>query len=168
MEKSGFFTGRELEDGSGRHDREYSAADFAAFFAMLYSNGIRANTHLRVRSTANGTNIRVDAGQAMINGYHYILTEPKIMHLAPPPMPMRKIWRVILRLDLRKDEGRKISLELLEGEDSIVTPQTPDITRNSEVFELGLADILLNATTLTVTEGSITDLRFDANFCGVM
>ena len=167
MQKSGFFTARQLEDGTG-YDREYSAADFAAFFAMLFKNGIRENTHLRVRSTGDGNHIQIDTGQAIINGYHYILTEPLILHLQTPPMPQRRVWCVVLRLDLRRDEGRKISVELVAGEDSIMTPTAPNITRNDEIFELGLADILLNSTTLTVTEGSITDLRLDSEFCGVI
>ena len=177
MEKSGFFNARKLEDenglpilnedGSQKYDREYNAGDFAALFSMFFSSGIKREGDLRVFASGNGTNIKIDTGRAMINGYYYMLTEPLILNLKLPNAPMRKYYRVVLRLDLRQDVGRKISIEVLESVAEL-SPKPNELTRNNEVYELGLADILLTSMTTTITEGNITDLRLNNSFCGLI
>ena len=69
MEKSGFFN-------SSGGDRVYDAADFAAYFGSLVSNGVfyMTATNLQV-SPSIGLAVSVAAGSAWINGYRYENTD---------------------------------------------------------------------------------------------
>ncbi|HPU17784.1 MAG TPA: hypothetical protein PLZ27_03835 [Bacillota bacterium] len=76
MQKSGFFN-------SSSGDRVYDAADFAAYFGRLVSNGIfYANTNSLKVSAGSGMTVSVSAGAAWINGYSYENTSPHELILA--------------------------------------------------------------------------------------
>ena len=76
MERSGFFNS---SDG----DRLYDAADFAAYFGDLVSNGIFYNTETNLQVTpAIGLAVSVAPGSAWINGYRYENTDDLNMPLA--------------------------------------------------------------------------------------
>ncbi|MCL2673711.1 MAG: hypothetical protein FWE92_00095 [Defluviitaleaceae bacterium] len=170
-ERSGFFNGRQLrdqdgqpllhEDGSPRFDREYTAAEFADMFSLYLTNGIRnGGDNLRVAAD-NGMFVRVLPGDGMINGYFYkLLDDGRTFQIDRNVGTGARVDRVVLRLDLRQDEGRTISLELKRGDTSL--------TRTNEIWELALADISvpLNFTNLTQTQ--ITDRRLDPNLCGLI
>jgi len=170
-ERSGFFNGRQLrdqdglpllhEDGSPRFDREYTAAEFADMFSLYLTNGIRnGGDNLRVIAD-NGLFVRVLPGDGMINGYFYkLLDDGRTFQIDRNTGGGTRVDRIVLRLDLRQDEGRLISLELKRGDTSL--------TRTNEIWELALADISvpLNFTNLTQTQ--ITDRRLNPNLCGII
>ena len=57
---------------SSSGDRVYDAADFAAYFGRLVSNGIfYANTNSLKVSAGSGMTVSVSAGAAWINGCSY-------------------------------------------------------------------------------------------------
>ena len=48
------------------------------------------------------------------------------------------------------------------------SPKAPALQRDSDMYELGLAEISISAGATTITQGDITDLRLDNNSCGVV
>ncbi|MCL2853422.1 MAG: hypothetical protein FWE20_10405 [Defluviitaleaceae bacterium] len=170
-ERSGFFNGRQMrdpdgapllhEDGSPRFDREYTAAEFAEMFSLYLTNGIRnGGNSLRVVAD-NGLVVRVLPGDAMINGYFYkLLDDGRIFQIERNLGGSARTDRIVLRLDLRQDEGRRISLELKRGDTSL--------TRSNEFWELAIADISVPLNFTNLTQAQITDRRLDPNLCGLI
>ncbi|MGI6497241.1 MAG: hypothetical protein ACOX0U_00080 [Oscillospiraceae bacterium] len=158
MEKSGFFN-------SSGGDRVYNASDFAAYFGKLVSNGIfyAAATNLQVMA-ATGMKIAVLPGSAWINGYAYENTDTLELELATANGINPRIDRVVVRWSA---VGREIRLAVLTGVAS-ASPVTPELTRNNDIYELGIADITVAKGVVSITAGSITDTRLNTTLCGLV
>ena len=158
MERSGFFN-------SSGGDRVYDAADFASYFGKLASNGIfyAAATNLRV-TAGSGMMVSVAAGSAWINGYSYENTDTLMLPVATADGINPRIDRVVVRWSL---VDREIKLALLTGA-ATPTPIAPALTRTADVYELGIADILVPQGSAVVISENITDTRLDTELCGLV
>ena len=158
MEKSGFFN-------SSGGDRVYSATDFAAYFGKLVSNGIfyAAPTNLQV-TPDSGMAVSVVAGSAWINGYSYENTDALVLNLATASGVNPRIDRVVVRFSAVE---RRIYLATLTGTPSEV-PVAPTLTRTNDIYELGIADVLVPKGSVTITALNITDTRLNTSLCGLV
>lgn len=158
MEKSGFFN-------SSSGDRIYDATDFAAYFGSLVSNGIfySVATNLQV-SPGTGLAVSVAPGSAWINGYRYENTEALNMPLATANGSNPRIDRIVVRLS---HISRSIQLAVVAGTPA-ATPVAPALTRTSDVYELGIADVLIPAAATSIVANNITDTRLNTTLCGTV
>lgn len=158
MEKSGFFN-------SSGGDRIYDAVDFAAYFGSLVTNGIfyKAATNLQV-SPGSGLGISVAAGSAWINGYRYENTDALSLPLTTANGSNPRIDRVVVRLSMI---SRGIQLAVVDGTPA-ATPSAPALTRTSDIYELGIADVLIPAAATSVAANNITDTRLNTGLCGLV
>ena len=158
MEKSGFFN-------SSGGDRVYSATDFAAYFGKLVSNGIfyASGTNLQV-TPGSGMALSVAAGSAWINGYSYENTDALTLNLATASGVNPRIDRVVVRFSAVE---RRIYLATLTGTPSEV-PVAPTLTRTNDIYELGMADVLVPKGSVTITALNITDTRLNTALCGLV
>jgi hypothetical protein len=158
MEKSGFFN-------SSSGDRVYDATDFAAYFGKLASNGIfyASATNLQV-TVGSGMTCCVLAGSAWINGYAYENTDTLVLDLATASGVNPRIDRVVIRLDA---VNREIRLAVLTGTPT-TTPTAPALTRNNDIYELGIADIAIAQGVISITANNITDTRMNTSLCGLV
>jgi hypothetical protein len=158
VEKSGFFN-------SSSGDRIYNATDFAAYFGSLVSNGIfyLNNTNLQVTPTT-GMTVSIAAGSAWINGYRYENTEALNKTLTTANGSYPRIDRIVIRWSLL---NRSITAVVLTGT-AAATPTAPTLTRNAEVYELCLAEILVPQAATSITTGNITDIRLNSSLCGIV
>ena len=158
MEKSGFFN-------SSNGDRVYSATDFAAYFGDLVSNGIfyRTADNLKVIDST-GMNVTVQPGSGWINGYHYQNTAPMELAIPTANGVNPRIDRVVLRWD---NVARSINLAVKAGVPG-ETPTPPDLTRNADIYELGLADIHVARGTISIASQDIADTRMNPELCGLV
>lgn len=162
MERSSFFNAELVDE---QYDRTYDAEDFARYFASFIGNGIFANptTNLQIRAD-NAMRVVVSAGKAWINGYFYENTEELTLSLDNADGVLNRIDRVVLRLDLVK---REIKCYIKKG--SVASnPDVEPLQRDSDVYELALADILVKKGATKLTQAEITDIRTDSNLCGVV
>ncbi|EGD46724.1 hypothetical protein Cpap_1262 [Ruminiclostridium papyrosolvens DSM 2782] len=158
MQKSSFFN-------SINGDRKYNASDYAAYFGSFIGNGVYPNPGNNLAVTASGgMNISVAAGKAWINGYYYENTGTFNMSIDPADGVLKRIDRIVLRLD---HLNRQIALSVLKGTPAS-TPTASLLTRTSDIYELGIADILINNGDTGVNQAHITDLRFNATLCGTV
>ena len=158
MEKSGFFN-------SSGGDRVYNAADFASYFGKLVSNGIFNQTADSLRAVAaSGMNINIHAGSAWIDGYCYENTDALTLAIPTADGVNPRIDRVVLRWSAT---DRSIILAVKVGAAS-PNPSAPALTRNSNVWELGLADIAVGRGIAAITAGDITDTRLNTALCGTV
>ena len=146
MEKSGFFN-------SSGGDRIYDAVDFAAYFGDLVSNGIFYMTETNLLVTpAIGLAVSVAAGSAWINGYHYENTDDLNMPLATADGSNPRIDRVVVRLS---QISRNIQIAIISGTPA-ATPVAPALTRTSDIYELGIADVLVPTAATSIIANNIS------------
>lgn len=158
MEKSGFFNS---SDG----DRVYGATDFAAYFGSLVSNGVfyATSTNLQV-SPGIGLAVSVAAGSAWINGYRYENTDDLNIPLATANGSNPRIDRIVIRLS---QITRSIQLAVVTGTPT-ATPVAPELTRTSDIYELGIADVLIPAAATSISANNIIDTRLNNSLCGLV
>jgi hypothetical protein len=158
VEKSGFFN-------SSSGDRVYDAADFAAYFGSLVSNGIFyvTTSNLQVTPTA-GMTVSIAAGSAWINGYRYENTEALNKTLSTANGSYPRIDRIIIRWSLL---NRSITAAVLTGT-AAASPIAPALTRSTDVYELCVAEILVPQAATSITSGNITDTRLSSSLCGTV
>jgi hypothetical protein len=158
MEKSGFFN-------SNGGDRIYDATDFAAYFGNLVSNGIFYATtdNLKVIAATN-MNVTVQPGSAWINGYNYENTTPLDMPIATANGVNPRIDRVVIRWS---NVDRAINLAVKTGA-AAATPAPPDLTRNDDTCELGIADIVVGKGVVSIIADNISDTRLNTSLCGLV
>lgn len=158
MEKSGFFNS---SDG----DRVYDATDFAAYFGNLVSNGVFYASATNLQATpGNGLAVSVAAGSAWINGYRYENTDDLNLPLTTANGSNPRIDRIVVRLS---QVSRNIQLAVVDGTPA-ATPAAPALTRTSDVYELGIADVLIPAAATSIATNNITDTRLNTSLCGLV
>ena len=144
--------------------RQYNAEEFAEFMATFYSAGvISGGDRLKVSGSASSLSVTVLQGSAMINGYWYCSTDAVTLPITAAHSQYPRIDRVVLRLDLTLEQ-RNIRLHVLTGTPAL-TPSAPALTRNTNIYELCLAQVSVPAN--AVIPGIITDKRYDAAVCGI-
>lgn len=158
-EKSSFFN-------SVSGDRKYKAEDWASYFGALIGNGVFPNpaTNLQVVPGARGLTVTVHAGKAWINGYYYNNTDDLTLTLPTSDGSKKRIDRIVVRWSL---SDRKISAEVKSGT-AATNPSAPVLQRDSDVYELAIADVLVGVAATSITSASITDRRYDSTLCGVV
>ncbi|WP_225894539.1 hypothetical protein [Clostridium botulinum] len=146
-------------------DRRYKAEDFASYFASFIGNGVFPNpsTGLQVISN-NDMSVTDKPGKGWINGFYYQNTDDFILKLDVADGVLNRIDRVVLKLDFNK---RSINLYIKKGVFAS-SPVAPTLQRDADAYELGLADVKVNAGVIKITQADITDLRLDKNLCGIV
>lgn len=165
MENYGFFNAKLV---GGEYDRVYSSENFASYFASLVSNGVFGKDSNQLKVVAlpeQGMKVKVEPGKAWINGYWYESTEPIILSLSPASGTLNRRDSVIVKLDYNT---RKISVELRRGESSTGNPQAPALTRNSDIYELQLATIMIFKGVIQLTQSFVEDKRMNQDVCGIV
>ena len=162
-EKFSFFNA--VVDSAGTYDREYLAEDFAKYFASFVGNGIYADSASNLQVSAKGGMvIQVAIGRAWINGYYYENTAAKNLTLDIADGTEERIDRIVVRLDLT---NRQITTEIKKGANGSVAV-APTLQRDSDIYELCLADIYVAANATEITQTAITDTRLNSSLCGVV
>lgn len=157
MEKSMFFNSRE-------GDRRYKAEDWANYFSSFISNGVMPlpSSGLQVVTGENMT-VRLREGKAWINGYFYNNTDYLNLTLDFADGVLNRIDRIVIRWDLT---ARSILAKVKKGVPS-AQPVAPVLQRDADVFEIAVADVLINKGATAITQGNITDQRLNGELCGV-
>ena len=152
--------------GNPIYDIAEEASFFAEFFAIFIGNGIYPNPSTGMQVLANnGMNLQIQPGKCFINGYFGLVEEGgEIVSIEPADTNYNRIDRIVARWDL---EIRKIIPFVLKGEPAS-KPVAPSLTRNSNIYEIALADVAVKANTTAITQANITDRRLDTSLCGIV
>ncbi|WP_153465143.1 hypothetical protein [Sediminibacillus terrae] len=161
VERSYFFNTPE-----GGPAYEYKAGDFARFHAQIIGNGV-SNTNtlddLAVSSKQNMT-VSLAAGYAFANGYMYENTAAKdlIHDIAEPDTD--RIDRIVIAFDNTPTQ-RKTYSYVKKGIPG-TNPTPPSLTRSSYIYELSVAQVLIEAGKSYIENYQITDERTIDSVCG--
>lgn len=162
MESSGFF------GYSAECPREYKSQAWADFIASFLTTGVRAlGTNLQVTFDGTDRVAHVSAGRAVIEGCWYASDEEVIFTLDEADATYGRIDRIVLRLDKGSTEISAVKLAVLTGTPAS-TPASVDLTREGDIYEISLAQILVPAGSSTIPSGNVTDEREDTEVCGIM
>lgn len=147
------------------YDRMYKAEDWAWYFATFIANGVfpKPSDGLQVAAYSE-MKVRVNAGYAFINGYAYRNPAPLNVTLDRAEGAQSRIDRIIVRWDLPQ---RDIYIAVLKGVPS-AKPVATAVTRNTEIWELALADIYVGKGVTKILTQNITDQRFNSAVCGIV
>lgn len=147
-------------------DRKYKAEDFREYFSSFIGNGIFPNPSdcLQVMGNNNNMTVTIKAGKGWINGAIYTNTGDFILNIDVADGILNRIDRIALRFDT---VGRAITIAVKKGTFSS-SPTPPELERDADFYELGLADIYIQAGAVQITQADITDLRLNKDLCGVV
>lgn len=165
--RSGFFnsniTGYD-DLGNPIYDRAEEASFFAQYFANFIGNGVYPNPSngMQVLATT-GMLVNISVGYCYINGY-FGISELEELEIEASDTVLPRIDRIVARLDIQE---REIKPFIKKGTLS-ANPIAPEIERNSNIYEIGLADIRVNPNASIITQANITDLRLDTEICGIV
>lgn len=155
-------------DSTAEDERFYTADEFAEYFRTFLSDGIfNGGTNLQVLATGTDMTVKVQPGYAWLRGYMYaVQDEPVTLTHDLPDPTLDRIDRIVLRLDTSL-EKRSIRAMILKGEPG-AEPVAPQIVRQDNIFDLGIATVRLIAGKSFIEDFQITDTRLDANVCGLV
>lgn len=163
-ERSGFFDAHLV---GGEYDRVYLADSFARYFASFIGNGVfggKSDELMVHQADATGMNVKILSGQAWINGYWYENTNEFSLPIEVADGVLNRIDLIVLRWG---SSERSIGLCVKKG-----TPATravpPNLQRDSDYYELKLAEVFIRAGTTSILQSDITDTRLDATVCGLV
>ena len=162
------FTSRVTYDGQGlpQYDRAVDSAFLRKVFAQYFSDGVFYNPTDALQVVAGtGMQVLVKPGVCHIQGAMGIETEEREFPV-PAAEAQPRIDTVVARLDLSL-EHRSIDLYYVKGT-AAAEPQTPALTRNTTIWELGTANIRVEPGTETVGDEIISDTRLDTGRCGTV
>ena len=147
------------------YDRVYKAEDWAWYFATFIANGVfpKPSDGLQVIAY-DKMEIKVNAGYAFINGYAFRNPASQSITLSTAEGALNRIDRVIIRWDLTQ---RDMYLTVLKGVPS-AKPTAVALTRNTEIWELAIADIYVGKGVTKIQTKDITDQRFNSALCGIV
>lgn len=143
-------------------DREYLAEDFARYFESIITSGVVADGSQLPVTSAGGLKVAVGVGMAWIKGRLYENTATLNFTLANGAANPR-IDRVVVRLDVA---ARKITARVIQGT-AAASPVAPALVRNADYWDIGLAEITVPASAVSITNSAIKDTRTDDALCGV-
>lgn len=153
---SGIFESNLNEDGT--YDRAVDEEFFARYHAAFLSSGVYPKPANSFQVTADGgLRLRVKPGSCLIQGYYAYDTADALLSLPAAGISARTD-RVVARLN---KIDRRIEIAVVNGGANAPAP-----TRNSDVYELVLADVRVAANAAAVTQANITDQRANSSLCG--
>ncbi len=157
-EKSSFFT-------SLNGDRRYKASDFAEYFKTFISNGVFPNPSTNLQVIANGDmTVTISPGYAWINGYMYANTDNLILIIENSDSALKRIDRIVVRCDF---VTREIKTYIKKGSFS-QNPSAPVLTRDTDAYELCIAEIQIDKGVVAIQPSKIIDTRLNTEICGIV
>lgn len=188
------------KDGDTQYDRAIDSKTLREYFHLLYSNGVFAGNDYECfnvvmdetsvtssdQTTASSFRVIVKPGACNIEGALGIEGKETVITIDPVDGDKERVDSIVLRLDTNIN-ARKISIEYKKGTPAVGVPDKddpnivltpalittrPKLTRNSTVYELRLADIILPRNETLRYKNEIRDLIQDTRFltdeCGVV
>lgn len=115
---------------------------------------------LSVYADSTGMQAKVKSGQAWIQGYFFQTDAEIVMPISAADASNPRIDRVVVRVDWT---ANTIALAVLQGTPA-ASPSAPAVTQNTDLWEISLAQVRVNAAVSTIAAGNITDERIFVGF----
>lgn len=165
--RSGFFNSEIIgydAENMPIFDRAEEASFFAKYFSQFISNGVFPNPSTNMQVLADtGMQIKISAGVCYVNGYMGWVENQETKTIEQSDTQPR-IDRVVMRLDF---DNRNIECYVKKGT-AAGNPVAPELQRDYDIYEIGLADVLVGGNVVEIKQENITDLRLNTDLCGIV
>lgn len=152
---------------SGTKDRAITSEMERNFYKQIYTNGVLMNVSSALQVVAKtGMTINVKPGACIIEGANGIESNTRSFTLEDANSSLPRIDRVVARMDLATS-FRSVEIYVKTGS-TATTPEAPSLTRESNYYEIALADIRVAASATEITQSVITDQRLNTAVCGAV
>ena len=153
-------------NGTIDYDRASSSAQLRGLIKSMITNGVNMTESTNLQVIANGTNtLTVKAGFVIIEGAIKHFENDVTVTLPTADMNNSRIDTVVARLNLN-ESVRDIVIDVVSGTAS-ATPTEPTLTRTTNVYEVGLANILVGVGATVINQSEVTDTRLLNSRCGL-
>lgn len=146
-------------------DRAIDASMYRRLMSKYFTTGVFPDdTDSAFKVLAFDKNIIVKKGSANINGVYAELEEDVTINITDY---ISSSNTVTLAVALRNDDtlsARKTTVQIVTNRTNQLVPPT----RNSTVYEIYVAKVVLEPNAITVYQSDITDLRLNTEYCGVV
>lgn len=148
-------------------DRAITAQDERDFNRLTWTDGVFASPAdgLMVTS-AGGMKLSIRPGGAHIQGAKFWESNYRQITLSAASSTLPRIDRLVLRFDTAEDK-RNIDIYLKEGVPA-TSPSPQDLIRQSNYWEIAIADIYIPKQATAISNSNITDRRLDPDTCGLV
>lgn len=149
------------------YDRAITAEQERKFNKMRYTNGVFSTpTNGLMVQAKSGMTVTVKTGGCHIEGALGVLEADLDISISASNASQSRIDRIVARFDTSVSV-RSVDIYKKEGVLSS-NPQPPDIVRESNYYEIVLADIKVGAGASEITNANITDQRENSDLCGLV
>lgn len=149
------------------YDRAITAENERQFNKLRYTNGVfiesALDDDLQV-IPGNGMSVKVSKGGCHIEGALAYNDNAVTLSLEAANATLRRIDRVVARFNTSTNV-RSIMVYVKTGTNA-TNPVAPALQRESNFWEIGLADITIPAGATSISASNILDTRMDDSLCG--
>lgn len=150
-------------------DRAIDHKTERTFNKLCWSNGVfmmnADGSELQVIASNNMT-LSVLPGGCHIEGTRGYEASKRDITISAAHPSLKRIDRIVIRMD-DSDSVRGIEIYKKEGVPS-TTPTAPELIRESNYYELALADVYVMPAATEITNNNIVDVRLDRELCGMV
>lgn len=147
------------------YDRAITAEDERLFNRLRYKNGVfeSAGESLKVTSNSNMT-VTVGTGGGNIEGALFYNTAPITLKIDAANASLNRIDRVVAQFNTSVSV-RAVNIVIRTGV-SATNPVAPELRRESNFYEIALADITVKKGVTSIAASAIKDQRLNSALCG--
>lgn len=142
-------------------DRTYDASSFEYWLKKFFTSGV-FNGDLEVQATS-GMTLQVGSGYTNVDGKVKFWNGEFAITLDAANSTYPRIDTIVITRD---NVNREIRCEKVTGAYSVDVPQPTAPVRNSEIYQLVIAQVYVPAGATGITQSNITDTRPDPELCG--
>lgn len=151
-------------DGYPIYDRPADSSLLRGVISQFVSTGVFPTTDCFKVEASEGMLVTVKPGSAVINGVTAMEETTRTLTVQSSDATYDRIDTVVLRYN-NDISVRSIDLYVLEGTPA-ATPTPPTLTRQTDYYELGLANLYIPVNSAVISDERITDTRTDEERCG--
>lgn len=147
------------------YDRAITAEDERTFNKLRYTNGVFSSVGSGLSVSANNNmTVTVGTGGAHIEGALYYNSAPIALSVEAADAALNRIDRVVLQFNTSVSV-RSVRALVRTGT-AATNPVAPELRRESNLYEIALADVYVKKGATGISQSAITDQRLNSALCG--
>lgn len=144
------------------NDRVYDAESFEYWLKKFFTTGVFSGD-CQVTANDNMT-VTAGAGYANVEGKVKFFADAQILQLETAGSTYPRIDTIVIE---RNDTDRDVTMKVVTGGYSS-TPQPTAPVRSNGVYQLVIAQVMVEAGAVRISQSDITDTRLDNSVCGIV
>jgi hypothetical protein len=150
------------------NDIDYAAED-VGIYNSTRTSGIYAGEDFAISMTGSDNTISIDVGLAWMRlsrffGVAVALKNKVFIDMGIPDSVYSRIDAVVLQFDANKNGAEVV----VKPGTASSNPMAPAVSRTEALHELHLLHVLRKPGATSISAADVTDLRMDAQYCGLM